>query len=104
MWMHNWMVVWCTVEVSMSRQRAIIQIPQQLAAELDELAGSGHRSQFAVEVLQREVQRKRLIKLFESKEPIWKDEDHPELENGADQWVRQMRRESETRLPRLDID
>ena len=78
------MVVGCTVEVSMSRHRAKIQIP--------------------VEVLEREVQRQRLIKLFESNEPIWKDEDHPELEKGADEWVRQMRRESETRLLQLDID
>ena len=67
---------------------------------------SHHRPniQIPVEVLEREVQRQRLIKLFESNEPIWKDEDHPELENGADQWVRQMRRESETRLLKLDID
>ena len=55
-------------------------------------------------MLKREVQRKRLIKLFESKGPIWQDEDHPELEKGADEWVRQMRQESETRLLRLDID
>ncbi len=98
------MATWCTVKVPMSRQRAIIQIPQQLAAELDQLAGPGHRSKFAVEVLQREVQRKRLIKIFESKEAIWKNEDHPELKQGADEWVRQMRQESESRLLKLDID
>ena len=88
----------------MSRQRAIIQIPQQLAAELDQLAGPGHRSKFAVEVLQKEVQRKRLMKILENQEPIWKDEDHPELEQGSDEWVRQMRQESETRFQRLQQD
>ena len=104
MWMYNWMAIWWYFSRGMSRQRAIIQIPQQLAAELDQLAGPGHRSQFAVEILQREIQRKRLIKLFESEKPIWKDEDHPELQHGSDQWVRQMRQASETRLLELDND
>jgi hypothetical protein len=88
----------------MSRQRAVIQIPPQLAAELDELAGTGHRSEFAVEVLNREVQRRRLLKIFENKEPIWKDEDHPELSQGSYAWVRQMRQEAEDRFRRIQQD
>ena len=88
----------------MSRQRAVIQIPPHLAAELDQLAGPGHRSEFAVEVLNREVQRRRLLKIFENKEPIWKDEDHPELAQGADAWVRQMRQEAEDRFRRIQQD
>jgi hypothetical protein len=88
----------------MSRQRAVIQIPPHLAAELDQLAGPGHRSEFAVEVLNREVQRRRLLKIFENKEPIWKDEDHPELAQGSDAWVRQMRQEAEERFRRNQQD
>jgi hypothetical protein len=88
----------------MSRQRAVIQIPSQLAAELDQLAGPGHRSEFAVEVLNREVQRRRLLKIFENKEPIWKDEDHPELAQGSEAWVRQLRQEAEDRFRRIHQD
>ncbi len=85
----------------MKRQRAVIQIPLRLAAELDRIAGPGHRSEFAAEVLQREVQRTRLLKILENPEPIWKDEDHPELAQGAESWVRQLRQEAEMRFERL---
>lgn len=34
-----------------------------------------------------------LLKLLRDPEPIWKDEDHPELAEGADVWVRKMRDE-----------
>jgi len=33
--------------------------------------------------------------------PVWKDEDHPELAIGTAEWVRQLRRENETRLRRV---
>jgi predicted transcriptional regulator len=39
----------------MARHRAIIEIPPELAGELDRLAGRGNRSSFAADVLQREV-------------------------------------------------
>lgn len=85
----------------MSRERAVIQIPLSLAAELDRLAGPGQRSRFAVEVLQREVRRQRLLQIFENREPIWREEDHPELAQGAEAWVRQLRQEAEARFQRI---
>ena len=45
-----------------------------------------------------EIKRRRLVEAFKSEEPIWKDEDHPELMDGAAEWVRAMRSESEARL------
>ena len=44
---------------------------------------------------QREIKRHLLLQLFKRKEPIWKDEDHPELRDGAAAWVRKTRAESE---------
>jgi molybdopterin synthase catalytic subunit len=44
---------------------------------------------------QSEIKRQRLLELFKRKEPIWKDEDHPELKDGAAAWIRKMRSESE---------
>ena len=50
---------------------------------------------------QSELKRQRLLELFKLKEPIWKDEDHPELKLGAAAWVRKMRSESEARFQRI---
>jgi hypothetical protein len=49
----------------------------------------------------REIKRSRLLEVFKSEEPIWKDEDHPELKDGAAEWVRKMRSESEARFERI---
>ena len=46
---------------------------------------------------QSEMKRQILLELFKRKEPIWKDEDHPELKDGSEAWVRKIREESEQR-------
>jgi hypothetical protein len=38
-----------------------------------------------------EVNRRRLLQLLNSADPIWKEEDHPELADGAEAWVRRLR-------------
>jgi hypothetical protein len=48
----------------------------------------------------KETKREQLLDLFRRKEPIWKDEDHPELKDGAAAWVRKIRAESEARFQR----
>jgi hypothetical protein len=45
--------------------------------------------------------RGRLLELLKLAEPIWKDEDHPEPQAGAADWVRQLRAESEARFQRI---
>ena len=42
-----------------------------------------------------------LLELFKRKEPIWRDEDHPELEDGAAAWIRKMRALDEVRFQRI---
>jgi hypothetical protein len=49
----------------------------------------------------REAKRWRLLEIFYAEEPIWKDEDHAELKDGAAEWVRKMRAESEARFERI---
>jgi hypothetical protein len=49
----------------------------------------------------REIRRQQLLQLFKRKEPIWKDEDHPELKDGAVAWVRKMRAEGEARFQNI---
>jgi hypothetical protein len=41
------------------------------------------------------LRRKKLLSFLESTEPAWKDENHPELKDGAAAWVRKLRAESE---------
>jgi hypothetical protein len=50
---------------------------------------------------EREIRRQQLLQLFKLTEPIWKDEDHPELKGGAAAWVRKMRALDEDRLQRI---
>lgn len=48
-----------------------------------------------------EAKRKRLLELLRSQEPFWRDEDHPELKDGAAARVRKMREEAEPRFKRI---
>jgi hypothetical protein len=70
-------------------------LPEDLLAEIDAIVGQRGRSAFLVEVLREEVRRRRLLEILSNPEPIWKDEDHPELAEGSDAWVRKLRDEGE---------
>ncbi|MBV8708196.1 MAG: hypothetical protein JO028_13490 [Acidobacteriaceae bacterium] len=68
--------------------------PKDLLADIDALVGQQNRNDFLVGALRIEIdRRRRLLQLLSRPEPIWKDEDHPELREGADVWVRRMRDE-----------
>lgn len=62
-------------------------------ADVDALVGPRGRSAFLAEVVREAVNRRRLLEILSSKEPILKDEDYPEFRDGAEAWVRQMRDE-----------
>src|SRR3981081_661593 len=76
-------------------RRAHILLPDDLLREIDSLVGPRGRSAFLVETARNEVRRHRLLPFLESKDPAWKDQDHPELADGARNWVRKLRAESE---------
>ncbi len=69
-------------------------------AQLDELVGKRGRSKFLAEVVGREVMRLRQLRALEQATGCWKDEDHPELKDGAAAWVRKVREEWEDRFHR----
>lgn len=75
----------------MVQKRAHVFIPEHLLAEIDKLVGKGKRSSLIMEILDHEVRRRRLLQILDGDQPIWKNEAHPELKNGAYAWVRQMR-------------
>jgi hypothetical protein len=72
--------------------RIHVVLPEDLVGEIDKVVGSRGRSAFFADLARREIRRRRLLAIFEQNEPIWKDEDHPELAAGADERVRQLRR------------
>jgi hypothetical protein len=76
-------------------RRAHILLPEDLLREIDSLVGPRGRSAFLVETARNEVRRHRLLRFLQSKDPAWKDENHPELASGAGNWVRKLRAESE---------
>lgn len=77
----------------MPHKRTHVVLPQDLLSEIDALVGQRGRSAFLVEVAREGIRRRRLLQILGNPEPVWKDEDHPELAAGADVWVREMRDE-----------
>ncbi len=72
----------------MGTRRTHVLLPEDLILEIDELVGPRGRSAFV-------VRRQRLLQLLQNKEAVWKDEDHPELAEGAAAWIRRSRAEDD---------
>jgi hypothetical protein len=87
----------------MATVRTHIVLPEELAKEIDELAGPRGRSAFIVETTAKEVRRRKLLAFLQSEEPAWHDKDHPDLvELGTAEWVRSLRAEPSVRLEGRD--
>jgi len=85
----------------MASRRAHVVLPEDLVTQIDKIVGSRGRSSFLADLARREIKRRHMLDVFKNEEPIWKDEDHPELKDGAAEWVRQMRAESEAHLQKI---
>jgi Arc/MetJ-type ribon-helix-helix transcriptional regulator len=82
----------------MVQKRTHISIPEEILAGIDQLVGKGQRSALVSEILESEVRRRLLLKLLDEPGSAWKDEDHPELKDGAYAHIRGYRDESNKRL------
>lgn len=92
--------LWHTHSVSMRTKRTKrthILLPEDLAREIDALAGRRGRSAFLVETAREAVRRRKLLRFLEGESASWKDQDHPELAKGPASWVRKLRRHGESR-------
>jgi hypothetical protein len=67
----------------MPRYRVLVPYPAEVIAEIDKIVAHGKRTAFLVELAKRELKRRRLLELFERTEPIWKPEDHPEIDDAG---------------------
>ncbi len=75
----------------LEQQRAHIIIPMELISEIDAVVGKRGRSRFMAEAARKELKRLHLEQALNRATGVWKDKDHPELENGAAGWVSQLR-------------
>jgi hypothetical protein len=81
----------------MNAKRAHVLLPEDLLREIDSLVGPRGRSSFLVETARQEVRRQKQLAFLESRNPVWKDKDHPELADDAAAWVHRLRAQSESR-------
>jgi hypothetical protein len=81
--------------------RTMVPIPQKLAAGIDKIGGAKRRTRFIVEILEQEIQRREQLAALQEAAGCWKDEDHPELANGSDAFVKGMRDEGARRLEKI---
>jgi hypothetical protein len=78
----------------MGTHRAHIVFPEDLAAQILEIAGERGRNAYVVETMRAAVSRQRLLNFVNDMEqtPAWKDEDHPQLARmGTSAYLRKMR-------------
>ncbi len=79
----------------MATSRTHVVLPSDVLKDIDALVGKRGRSAFLAEVARREIQKRKILKFLDRKEPAWKIEDHPELRHGSAAWVSKMRKEEE---------
>ena len=85
----------------MNTKRTHIVIPQELVAEIDTVVGKRGRSAFLTQAAEKELMRLRQLKDLGAAAGSWKDEDHPELRQGAAKWVKKLRREYDRRFEKV---
>ena len=79
---------------------SVIKIPEELAHELDRLAGAEHkpRTTYAVDVLWRDVKRNKQREALKLSAGAWNPADHPELAQGGAAYVEKIRSEPDERF------
>lgn len=84
----------------MATRRAHIILPAQLVEEIDCMVGRRRRSGFIAQAIETELMRLRQLAAIEQAAESWKQQNHPELAQGAAHWVSRLRQESDKRLDR----
>jgi predicted transcriptional regulator len=79
---------------------SVIKIPEELAHELDRLAGAERkpRTAYVVDLLWRDVRRSKQREALKLSSGAWKAADHPEVAQGGAAHVEQIRSEPDERF------
>lgn len=86
---------------SMSNKRKHVVLAEKLVKDIDRLVGPRRRSTFLTEAAEEKLMRLRQIAALKAAAGAWKDQDHPELKQGSEKWVRKLRRETERRFKKV---
>jgi metal-responsive CopG/Arc/MetJ family transcriptional regulator len=78
------------------RVRTNLMLPDDLVAEVDEIAGPRNRSRFVEDAVRERLRRSRLRDAVAATAGAWAAEDYPEFETSEDvvAWVRARRAEA----------
>lgn len=75
-------------------KQANFSLPDDLLEELRRQVPKGEQSRIVAEALRKELLRMRFRRAIDSAFGAWKQEEHPELEEGTEQFLRQLRQSS----------
>ncbi len=85
----------------MNARRTHVVLSEQLVRDIDELVGSRQRSAFLTQAAEEKLMRLRQLKAIDAACNAWKNEDHPELKQGAAKWVEKLRRQDKKRFRKV---
>lgn len=80
--------------MSTATRQANFLLPEDLLDELKKTVPRRQQSRLVTDALKRELKRLKLEKALLSSFGAWKDKDHPELKEGTEVFVRNLRRSS----------
>ena len=71
------------------KERLNLYLPKSLVDDLREIVPARERTQFVIDVLERELYRRKLMAALDASYGAWGDQDHPELKTGEDidRWI-----------------
>jgi len=75
-------------------KQANFVIPEEILDDLRKHVARRQQSRFVAEALRKELMKLRLESVLEESFGAWKGKDHPELNEGADKFVRKTRKSS----------
>lgn len=78
--------------MSVIARQANFMIPNDLLNDLKQLVGLRQQSRFVAEAIRKELQREKLKTALQQSFGAWKTEDHPELHDGVESYVRTQRK------------
>jgi len=87
-----------------SSKKVHVSIPEDIIKVVDAQVGQHKRSQWIIETIREKLARMNLVEAIDSAAGSWKEENHPELKDGSDKWVRSLRESSEERHYRIKTE
>jgi len=73
-------------------RQANFMLPEDLLNDLKQLVGQRQQSRFVAEAVRKELRHEKMKNALKVSFGAWKDEEHPELKDGVERYVREQRK------------